>query len=197
MKHVYSRVKTRIIKKRNRAINRKIRRQLRRKQSHLFKELLKSKNENNGQLPDENHVIWTKFSALHEMSVCDNWRRNSRVLNLSEPRTLAEKIEWLKLNDHREEFIQFSDKVAVRDYVLEKTGNSNLLNYTYGVYDRAEYIPVNELKFPFIVKANHWCGGNLICDNPESLHSESLSYLNKLLYGIYRFEVLSMAVLAH
>ena len=188
MKHVYSHVKSRIINKRNRATNRNIRRQLTRKQSNLFKELLKSKNENNGQLPDESHVIWAKFSALHEMSVCDNWRRNSRVLNLSEPRTLAEKIEWLKLNDHREEFIQFSDKVAVRDYVLEKTGNSKLLNYTHGVYDKAEYIPVNELKFPLIVKANHWSGGNLICDHPESLHSESLSYLNKMLYGIYMLE---------
>ena len=188
MKHVYSLVKTRIIKKRNRTINRKIRRQLKRKQSNLFKELLKLKNENNGQLPGEFHVIWTKFSALHEMSVFDNWRRNSRVLNLLEPRTLAEKIEWLKLNDHREEYIQFSDKVAVRDYVLEKTGNSNLLNYSYGVYDRAEDIPINELKLPFVVKANHWSGGNLICDSPESLHSESLSYLNEMLNSIYMLE---------
>ena len=188
MKHTYNRVKTRFIEKRNRAINRKIRRQLRRKRGNLFKELLKLQDENNGQLPAENHVIWTKFSAIHEMSVCDNWRMNSRVLNLSEPRTLAEKIEWLKLNDHREEFIQFSDKVAVRDYVLEKTGNLNLLNYTYGVYDRAEYIPVSELKVPFIIKANHWCGGHLICDSPESIRSESLSNLNKMLYGIFNLE---------
>ena len=178
MKHVFSRIKSRFIKERNRAIDRKIRRQFRRKQNNLFKELLKF-----GHLPDENHVIWTKFSALHEMIVCDNWRRKSRVLELSEPRTLAEKIEWLKLNDHREEFIQFTDKLAVRDYVLEKTRNSNLLNYTYGVYDRAEHIPVNELKLPFIVKANLRSGGNLICDSPESLNSKSMNYLNKKLYG--------------
>ena len=58
-------------------------------------------------------------------------------LNLSHPRTLAEKLEWLKLNDHRKVHPRLTDKIAVREYVINSTGNPDLLNALHGVYSNA------------------------------------------------------------
>ena len=47
--------------------------------------------------------------------------------------TLAENLEWLKLNDHRKLQINVADKIAVRKYMFQNTNNPNLLNHLYGV----------------------------------------------------------------
>ena len=73
-------------------------------------------------------------------------------LDLLHPRTLAEKIEWLKLNDHRTVHQRLTDKIAIREYVINSTGNPNLLNALHGVYSNAHEIPIDELPSKFVVK---------------------------------------------
>ena len=66
--------------------------------------------------------LWNRISAMHENYRHLEWKKRGMKLNLLNPTTLAEKLEWLKFNDHSELHIQLCDKLAVRDYVTEKIG---------------------------------------------------------------------------
>ena len=134
-----------------------------------------------GSSPDTSSQIWNRLCDLHELYIRMNWSDRGRPLNLSRPSTLAEKLEWLKLNDHREVHITMTDKLAVRDYVLSKTNNPALLNCVYGVYKRADEIPIDQLPSKFVLKTNHWSGQNFICrDKSEFGLSERDRFTNML-----------------
>jgi len=134
------------------------------------------------------HEIWNKLGELHENFVRWHWDKAGRSLDLQTPELFSEKIEWLKLNDHRELYIQFCDKLAVRDYVLERTGDPCIFNKIYGSYDRAENIPIDKMPDKFVVKANHFSGGNLICHQDTLKRLECRDMLNKYVESIYSFD---------
>lgn len=100
-------------------------------------------------------------------------------INLKHPRTLDEKIQWLKLNTYKGNPLvtQCADKYAVRDYV-EKAGCGEILNELYGVYDKVEDIPWDSLPDQFVVKWNFGCGQNLIVFDKSNLNIEDAK--NKL-----------------
>ena len=91
---------------------------------HLYRKLNKHLNRT-GALPNDNDQIWNHISEVHENYCRLRWQEKEKTLNLDNPRTLGEKVEWLKLNDHRKLYIQISVKIRVRDYVLEKIKNPN------------------------------------------------------------------------
>ena len=45
-------------------------------------------------------------------------------LNLENPQTYNEKLQWLKLYDRKPEYTVLQDKYAVRDYVAKTIGSS-------------------------------------------------------------------------
>ena len=92
-------------------------------------------------------------------------------------------MEWLKLNDHRELYIQISDKVRVRDYVLEKTENPKILNKIFRIYDSSSEIVVDDLPAKFAIKTNNNCGGNFFCSSKDSFDAEMRIEFDKLLNG--------------
>lgn len=94
-------------------------------------------------------------------------------INLNEPRTLDEKIQWLKLNAYNKNPLvtQCADKYAVRDYV-KSCGCSEILNDLYGVYDSVDEIKWDELPEKFVIKWNFGCGQNLICFDKSKLDIE-------------------------
>ena len=110
----------------------------------LYRELSK-RQKRTGQLPNDNDQIWEFISLVHKNYCCWRWKKNGKQLNLVSPKTLGEKLEWLKLNDHRELHIKLADKISVRDYVVSKTENSKILNKIHGVYNSTSEIIVGEL----------------------------------------------------
>jgi hypothetical protein len=78
-------------------------------------------------------------------------------LNLKEPKTFNEKLQWKKFNDHNPIYTLCSDKYLVRKYVKEKIGDNYLVPLLY-LTDRPEKIPFNELQPPYVIKANHGSG---------------------------------------
>ena len=98
------------------------------------------------------------------------WRKFKRPLDLREPKTLNEKIIWLKLNqyNHNPLVTQCADKWRVREYV-RSAGWGNILNESYGVWDSARCIPWERLPQAFVLKCNHGCGYNLICTDKKML----------------------------
>ena len=94
-------------------------------------------------------------------------------INLKNPQTLDEKIQWLKLNTYLGDplITQCADKFAVREYV-KQCGCEEILNELYGAYDRVEDIPWEDLPNSFVLKWNFGCGQNLIVRDKSKLNIE-------------------------
>lgn len=101
----------------------------------------------------------------------------NRSLNLNNPKTLNEKILWLKLNTYKnnELVTQCADKFKVRQYVQE-VGCGEILNELYNVWDKVEDINWSKLPSKFAIKVNHGCGYNIICDNKDDLNIKECKY---------------------
>lgn len=92
-----------------------------------------------------------------------------KKLNLKNPVEFNEKIQWMKVYYHPKILNQLVDKYAVRAYVEEKIGEQ-YLNETYGVYEKAEDIPFDQLPNKFVIKATHTSSHNLIVTNKQNLN---------------------------
>lgn len=92
-----------------------------------------------------------------------------RSLNLTQPKDINEKIQWLKLNWKHPLLAQCADKYGVREYIAEQ-GCSDVLNELYGVYDRVTDIPWDLLPEKFALKCTHGCGYNIICNDKAKLN---------------------------
>lgn len=91
-------------------------------------------------------------------------------LNLKNPKTFNEKINYLKLNVFPNDnlIIQCSDKFKVREYLKQKKLEKYLVDII-GVWDNAKDIDFNTLPERFVLKCNHGCGYNVICKNKKEL----------------------------
>ena len=83
-------------------------------------------------------------------------------LNLKNPKTFNEKIQWLQLNNRKLLHTLCTDKYIVRNYVKDKIGEQYLVPLILQTYNPAEIIPENLPDFPCIIKTNHDCGGHII-----------------------------------
>ena len=94
--------------------------------------------------------------------------RMDRELNLDNPRTYTEKLQWLKLHDHRPEYTAMVDKYAVKQYVADKIGQEYVVPLL-GVWDRVEDIDFDALPDRFVLKTTHDSGGVLVCTDKKKL----------------------------
>lgn len=99
-----------------------------------------------------------------------------KKLNLNNPLTLNEKIQWLKLYDRKEEYTKLVDKYEVRNYIKETIGEEYLIPLL-GVYDRFEDIDFDKLPNSFVLKPTHTSGDIYICKNKADI---DYKYLKKL-----------------
>lgn len=83
-------------------------------------------------------------------------------LNLSNPQTLNEKIQWLKLNDRTPLHTMCSDKLAVRNYVADTIGAQHLIPLVFTTTEIQKIKPENFPDYPVIIKTNHDNGGVVI-----------------------------------
>lgn len=91
-----------------------------------------------------------------------------RELDLQHPKTYTEKLQWLKLYDHRPEYTRMVDKYAVKDYVSKKIGPEYVIPLL-GVWDRVEDIDFDSLPKQFVLKTTHDSGGIVVCKDKEKL----------------------------
>lgn len=102
------------------------------------------------------------FLISDEKAVKKYYKKHfGKDLNLNNPQSFSEKINWYKLNSHDPLMIKCADKIAVRDYVKEK-GYANNLNEVYGVYSKVSEISPEELPEQFVIKASHGSHMNYI-----------------------------------
>lgn len=95
-------------------------------------------------------------------------RLNSK-LNLKNPKTFNEKMQWIKLYDRNPLYTILVDKYEVREYVKSKIGDEYLIPLI-GKYDSFEEINFEELPNEFVIKCTHDSGGIVICKNKSKLN---------------------------
>ena len=93
-------------------------------------------------------------------------------LNLKNPKTYSEKLQWLKLYDRRPEYSMMADKYGVREYIAKMVGEKYLIPLL-GVWDDPEDIDFDALPQQFVLKCNHNSGtGMCICKDKSKLDIE-------------------------
>lgn len=90
-------------------------------------------------------------------------------LNLKNPKTYCEKLQWLKLYDRRPEYVTMVDKVAVKDYVSSIIGEEYIIP-TLGVWENPKDIEWDALPNQFVLKCTHDSGGLVICRDKTKLN---------------------------
>lgn len=115
-----------------------------------------------------------------------------RRLNLKEPKTFNEKLQWLKLYNRNPVYSMMVDKYAVKDYITKTIGNE-YVTPTIGIWDKTEDIDWNSLPNQFVLKTTHGGGssGVIICkdktvfDKHKAIEKLNLS-LHQDIYRQYR-----------
>lgn len=89
-------------------------------------------------------------------------------LNLDNPQTFNEKIQWIKVYYHNPLYTTCADKYKVRDYVQEKIGKK-YLNDIYGFYESVDEIDLDQLPKKFVLKPSHSSGHVIICTDKSKV----------------------------
>lgn len=106
-------------------------------------------------------------------------------LNLSEPLTFNEKLQWLKLYDRNPQYSTMVDKYDAKKYVQNKIGEQYIIP-SLGVWDNFEDINFDELPDKFVLKCTHNSGNVIICKDKRNLNLEKCKeILNKSLERDY------------
>lgn len=95
-----------------------------------------------------------------------------KELDLENPRTFSEKLQWLKLYDRKPEYTMMVDKYLVREYVANTIGEEYLIPLL-AVWDDADKIDFSTLPDRFVLKCNHNSGlGMYICRDKSKLNEK-------------------------
>ena len=90
-----------------------------------------------------------------------------KKLDLNNPQTFNEKLQWLKLHDRNPEYTKMVDKYEVKKYIASIIGEEHIIP-TLGVWNKFEEINFDLLPNKFVLKCTHDSGSIVICDNKES-----------------------------
>ena len=111
--------------------------------------------------------------------------RMKKRLNLKAPQTFNEKLQWLKIYDHKPAYTTMVDKYAAKKYVAEKIGEEHIIP-TLGVWDKFDDIDFDKLPDKFVLKCTHDSGGLVICKDKGTLDiSAARKRINRSLQNDY------------
>ncbi len=119
------------------------------------------------------NIVLTPFNLLYSLSPRTALKMLFRLklgypLNLDDPKTYNEKLQWIKLYDRNPIMPKCADKYLVRGYV-EDRGCGSILNELYWQgFDPAE-IPFDELPGQYVVKVTHGSTFNIIVEDSSEI----------------------------
>lgn len=120
---------------------------------------------------DDEKYLKRKFKAV-----------TGKVLDLDNPKTFSEKLQWLKLYNRNPKYTILVDKYRVREYIAQTLGEEYLIPLL-GVWDKPEDIDFDKLPDQFVLKCNHNSGlGMCICKDKSKI--DQLKVIKELRKGI-------------
>lgn len=93
--------------------------------------------------------------------------------NLNNPKSFNEKLQWLKLNDRKDDYSLLVDKCEVKKIISNLIGEEYIIR-TIGIYDNFDEIDFGILPNKFVIKCTHDSGGVIICKNKNNLDLKSI-----------------------
>lgn len=93
-------------------------------------------------------------------------------IDIDNPKTFNEKLQWLKLYDRKPEYTRMVDKYEAKGYVAERIGEEYIIP-TFGVWDKFNDIDFDSLPDQFVLKCTHDSGGLVICKDKSKLDIKS------------------------
>ncbi len=100
-----------------------------------------------------------------------------KKLNLENPQTYNEKLNWQKLYDHNPIYTIMVDKYAAKEYVAKIIGDKYIIP-TIGHWEEPEDIEWDCLPSQFVLKTTHDSGGVIVVRDKQKLNKEKA--INKL-----------------
>ncbi len=121
-----------------------------------------------------------KYQFSHKIS--DKWflklryrRYYDKKLDLKNPQTFSQKLQWLKLYDRDPLYTKLVDKYEAKLYVASLIGERYIIP-TLGIWDNFDDIDFSKLPDKFVLKCTHDSGGLIICKDKSKL---DLGYARK------------------
>ena len=113
-----------------------------------------------------------------------------KKLNLKNPETFNEKLQWLKLHNRRPKYSLMVDKYEAKKYVASIIGQEYIIP-TIGIWERFEDIEFEKLPEQFVLKCTHDSGGVAICTDINTFDKDrAKKTINRCLrrnyYNIHR-----------
>lgn len=108
-----------------------------------------------------------------------------KKLNIKNPVTYNEKLQWLKLHDRNPAYTDLADKYEVRKYVESRIGQDYLIPI-FGVWDSFAEVDFSKLPEQFVLKCTHDSGGILVCKSKRKFdYKAAKRKMNALLKNNY------------
>ncbi len=120
-------------------------------------------------------------------------RISGKKLNLSNPKTFNEKLQWLKIHDRKPTYSAMVDKYEAKEYVKNIIGEEYIIP-TIGVWDKFGDIDFDKLPNQFVLKCTHDSGGLVICRDKENF---DLSSGKSKLRGSSKRFIIGIVVIGH
>ena len=93
--------------------------------------------------------------------------RMGKRLNLDNPQTYNEKLQYLLLHDRKPEYREMVDKATAKEWAARIIGEQHIIP-TLGVYDKFDDIDFDTLPDKFVLKCTHDSGGVVICSDKSA-----------------------------
>lgn len=99
------------------------------------------------------------------------WLYMGKKLDLKNPKTFTEKIQWLKLHNRKEEYHRLVDKCEVKKVVASIIGDEYIIP-TLGVWDSFDKIDFSILPDKFVLKTTQGSHSSFICRDKKDFDKE-------------------------
>jgi len=106
-------------------------------------------------LPDRWHIKLTAYAKKIK-------------IDLNNPKTYNDKLQWLKLHDRNPAYSTMVDKYEAKKYIASKIGDEHIIP-TLGIWDKFEDVDFDALPDQFVLKCTHDSGGLVICKDKSKL----------------------------
>ena len=95
-----------------------------------------------------------------------------KQLDIEDPKTFNEKLQWLKLYDRKPIYTTMVDKFASKQYVSERIGEEYVVPALGGPWYSFDEIDFDALPDKFVLKTNHDSGGVMLCRDKATFDKE-------------------------
>ena len=114
------------------------------------------------------------------------WIKTGKKLNLKDPQTFCDKLNWLKLYERNPQYTRLVDKVAVREHIKEVLGEDICIPML-GAWAHYDDIDFDALPDKFVLKCNHDSGSVKVITSKEAMDHDTLRefYENRLKQNPY------------